>query len=128
VASPSCPPDPPFKAEALPDGFSPELLPGSGGQVTIGPDGAAVPIEPIDQAVRHYAGAPGRFIDVLSGLPPFEPTSVETVDVLGTTGQLGEIEEGLQVTFALPCGTYTLLAYGVAEADFKSAIASLRFD
>jgi hypothetical protein len=38
----------------------------------------AAPIEPIDQGVRHYAG------------------------------QLGEIKDGLEVAFALPCGTCTL--------------------
>lgn len=129
AATASCPPDPPFKPDVLPDGFSPELLAGSGGQVTIGTDGVVVPIEPIDQAVRHYAGQAGRYIDVIgSDLPGYAPVHVETLEVLGTTGQLGEIEDGLKLAFALPCGTYTLLAYGVSAADFKLFIASLRFD
>ena len=113
----------------LPDGFSPELLAGSGGQITIGTDGVAVPIEPVDQAVRHFAGQPGRYIDVIgSDLPGYAPAHVETLELLGTTGQFGEIEDGLKLAFALPCGTYTLLAYGVSAADFKRVIESLTFD
>jgi hypothetical protein len=125
----SCPADPPLKAVVLPDGFSPELLPGSGGQVTIGTDGVAVPIEPIDVAVRHYAAEPGRYIDInSSALPGYAPAKIEAVDVLGTTGQFGEIEDGFEVTFELPCGAYTLLAYGLSSDDFKEVIASLEFD
>lgn len=128
TAASTCPADPPFRSDALPDGFSPDLQPGSGGQITIGTDGAAVPAEPIDQTVRHYAGQPGRYIDVIgSDLPGYAPVGVEALEVLGTTGQLGEIEDGLKLAFALPCGTYTLLAYGVSAADFKLFVASLKF-
>ena len=86
----------------------------------------------------HRADRPGRaslrrtswrYIDVIgSDLPGYAPVHVETLEVLGTTGQLGEIEDGLKLAFALPCGTYTLLAYGVSAADFKLFIASLKFD
>ncbi|MGD9703919.1 MAG: hypothetical protein AB7Q42_10540 [Acidimicrobiia bacterium] len=116
-------------ATTLPDGFSPELLPGSGGQITIGPDGSAVPIEPVepvDPGVHHYAGEPGRFIDIYSeSLPGYVSMTDEPIDVLGTTGQLGGIEDGFRVAFSLPCGPYTVLAYGVSSDDLEEVIAGL---
>jgi hypothetical protein len=121
-----CPSEPPFAATTLPDGFSPELLLGSGGQITIGPDGAAVPIEPVDPAVHHYAAEPGRFIDIHNqSMPGYRPATVEPIEVLGTNGLFGGIEDGFTVEFSLPCGTYTMNAYGISSDAFKDVITGL---
>lgn len=126
VTSSPCPSEPPFVATTLPDGFSANLLPGSGGQITIGPDGTAVPIEPVDPAVHHYSGGPGQFIDIYTQtMPGYAPAIVEQIEVLGTSGEFGGIEDGFKIEFSLPCCTYTMLAYGVSSDEFKAVVTGL---
>jgi hypothetical protein len=116
VAKPSgCPSDPPFHANALPAGFDKALKVGRAHQI------------PWDVTVRYYSGSsPGSFIDIYpSELPAWRPGKVVQLAVLNTTGQFGVVEDGYSVTFALPCGHYTLLSSGVSAHDFKTVIAGL---
>jgi hypothetical protein len=123
-----CPTIPPFDATFLPAGFSNQLLPGSGGQITIGADGSITPIEPPDPNVNHYAGEPGVFIDWFRGDAGHRAAIPEPLTVLGRSAEFGDIEDGFVVNFSVddgPCGTYAMLAYGVTEADTKSVAAGL---
>jgi hypothetical protein len=110
-----CPSDPPFHANALPTGFDKALKVGRAHQI------------PWDVTVRYYSGSsPGSFIDIYpSELPAWRPGKVVPLAVLNTTGQFGEVEDGYSVTFALPCGHYTLLSSGLSADDFKAVIAGL---
>ena len=118
-----------FTPTSLPAGFDAELRPGSGGQIEIGPQGSIFPIEPVDTAVHHYAGTPGHFIDIYPGsLPGYRAADTEPIAVLGTTGQLGAIEDGYKVEFSIdesPCGSYAILGYGLSLDDFKDVISGL---
>ncbi|MCW2751998.1 MAG: hypothetical protein JWR83_3108 [Aeromicrobium sp.] len=113
----------PFHPTTMPPGFSQDLLGGSGGQVTIAPDGSLVPIGTPDPYVHHYAGPAGHYIDVLDefGPPAFPPTDTTTITVLGVTAAVGTVEDGFAATFDLPsgaCHSFEILAYGVSRADF----------
>jgi hypothetical protein len=124
----ACLASPPFTAVFLPDEFSNQLLPGSGGQVTIGPEGSISPIEPIDPTVYHYAGSAGRYIDIVLGEYAEQPLTTEPITVLGHEARFGAIEDGYSVQFSVAdskCESYTMLAYGVTEADARQVFAGL---
>lgn len=110
----------PFEPTFLPEGFSAELLPGDGGMITIDNNGSAVPIDPPDPTIVHYAGSPGRFINIArSGETA---AAYEELTVLGQPAQFGDIEDGYVVNFSIddaPCSAYVMLAYGVSADDTK---------
>lgn len=125
----TCPNPPMFHATTLPEGFSKELIPGEGGQITIGPNGEAIPIEPVNREVHHYADQPGLFIDIYNGARPGTTgTTSQPVNILGTTGTLTDIEDGLKAEFALACGTYTIISSGVTKQDFIGVLEGLALD
>lgn len=127
-AAENCLSSPLFTLGFLPKDFADVLLPGSGGLITIGSDGSITPIQPIDPDVSHYAGPPGRFIDVRVGEFPGRPSPTQVITVLGQDAAIGTIEDGYSITFTVPssrCGPYVLLAYGVSETDFPQVAAAL---
>ena len=127
----ACPTPPSMRATYLPPGFTDDLQPGSGGQITVDPTtGAVTPVEPVDNSVVHYLAEPGTFIDIQHGAYPIaigtqpEPTE----HVLGRPAQAGQVEDGYAIAFTVddtPCGAFTLLGYGVSDVELSKIAAGL---
>lgn len=119
-------PNPPFEPTSLPTGVSDDLRNGDGGQIIIGDDGQTEPIQPINRDVFHYAGTPGVFINIQVGPSPgLSGTASETVSVLGSTEDLTVIEDGFKTEISHPCGTYTIVAYGISREGFRTFLEGL---
>jgi hypothetical protein len=127
VPSTSAPPaqcdsgSPPFAATFLPQDFSDQLLAGDGGKITIRSTGSISTIGPPEPGVFHYAGPPGRFINIQRNAM-YRPLTTEPITVLGRPCEVGSIEDGYAILFSVDdgdCGLYSMNAYGVSLDDFK---------
>ena len=120
----------PFAATYLPEGWSHELRPGNGGEISVDSEGTIHPFDPPSPYFVHYSGHEvqlGSYINFAAGVA--EPAaSYEPLTVMGGAAQFGEIEDGYLVTFLAadsPCGQYSMLAYGLSADDARHVAEGL---
>jgi hypothetical protein len=98
----------PFAATYVPPGFRarPKEAPGGGTASRPG-------------VVAHFAGRPGRVIDVFVGERAFVPTERIRIEVLGRHAVLGAVHEGYSVDFRTERCDYQLVGYGVTREELR---------
>ena len=99
----SCAKRVPFEPTYLPKSFSRKPRCGSGGER------GTPPKQQITGAILHYSGT--GHIDVIRGDYQYAQSHKRRIQVLGSTGVLGDIHEGYSVRFTFRGKRYTLAAY-----------------
>ena len=112
---------PPFKATYLPPGFNRKLRRGAG--LFQGTD------YPTNGLLGYYRGNnEGVHVnfEVHGGPLPYKPADPQPLKVLGSPGQLGVIEGGFAVEFALEDCDFRMDSYGINRAQTVKVARRLR--
>ncbi len=115
-----------FEPTYLPDGWSYELQPGSGGQ-------REIPLkDQVPEVFGHYFGPeddpiPG-YIDVMiqGSYYVLGDNGGQPIRVMGREGRIGSVEDGYSAEFPFRGCEYSVMGFGPTFEEFRSVIQGLR--
>lgn len=114
----------PFRPTWLPEGWTPDLRPGDGGQVDIPEE------EQNPQSYGHYAGEDmGRFVgfypqDYYFSLAP----DALVIEIFGSKrARFGRVHEGFAAEFTAARCPYSVITFGLGRRDSRRFVDGLTF-